>query len=119
MTDRTQYCELCEAAQREISRLESVVYALNCESTSKTREIAELKAEPRASANEIRSAYLEGVKQGLGAIDEAIEWAERLCQPDVGLGEDPEIELSFVRLKLKSIRAKYAGEIVKEERGEK
>lgn len=60
MTDKTRYCELCEAAQREIAeldrrvraldfvvdelkaenkRLESVVYTLNCESAAKSRKI--------------------------------------------------------------------------------
>ncbi len=77
MTDKTRYCELCEAAQREIARLKAERFAMIDEAIARVKHISggfekreypeELKAELRGylqwidiDLTEIRAKYEKG-----------------------------------------------------------
>lgn len=89
MTDKTQYCPLCEAAQREIAELKASAFG-NIETTRKAAKFL-------AALENVDAEHRRLKAERLKPIDEAIAEFDPNCS-------------DYVTRTLKEIRAKYEKE---------
>lgn len=110
MTDKTRYCELCEAAQREIAELKASAFG-NIETTRKAAKFLAALENVDAEHRRLKAERLKPIDEVLEGIRNAIDLHHKtIATMDLGTSMARKAEVDHYERLLgwvQDIRAKY------------